>query len=30
VLLDVDGKQPGMLPVVIDVVPKALNIITAK
>ncbi|MBC8199980.1 MAG: diacylglycerol kinase family lipid kinase [Desulfobacteraceae bacterium] len=30
VLLDVDGEQPGTLPVVIDVVPKALNIITAK
>lgn len=27
VLLDVDGEQPGMLPVVIDVVPGALNII---
>lgn len=30
VLLDVDGEQPGTLPVVIDVAPKALNIITAK
>ena len=29
VLLDVDGEQPGMLPIVIDVVPGALNIITA-
>jgi YegS/Rv2252/BmrU family lipid kinase len=28
VLLDVDGEQPGMLPVVIDIVPGALNIIT--
>ncbi len=30
VLLDVDGEQPGMLPVVIDIVPGALNIITAQ
>lgn len=30
VLLDVDGEQPGMLPVVIDIVPGALKIITAQ
>ncbi len=30
VLLDVDGEQPGRLPVVIDVVPAALNMITKK
>ncbi len=29
VLLDVDGEQPGMLPVVIDMIPGALNIISA-
>jgi diacylglycerol kinase family enzyme len=29
VLLDVDGEQPGTLPVVIDVIPGAINIITA-
>jgi YegS/Rv2252/BmrU family lipid kinase len=28
VLLDVDGEQPGMLPVEIDVIPGALNIIS--
>jgi YegS/Rv2252/BmrU family lipid kinase len=28
VLLDVDGEQPGMLPVVVKTVPGALNIIT--
>jgi diacylglycerol kinase (ATP) len=28
VLLDVDGEQPGMLPVTVDVIPKAVNIIT--
>jgi len=28
VLLDVDGEQPGMLPVVIDMLPGALNLIT--
>ncbi len=27
VLLDVDGEQPGMLPVVMEIVPQALNII---
>jgi len=30
VLLDVDGEQPGRLPVVIDIVPAALHIITEK
>jgi YegS/Rv2252/BmrU family lipid kinase len=30
VLLDVDGEQPGMLPVVIDIVPGALKIIAAQ
>jgi YegS/Rv2252/BmrU family lipid kinase len=30
VLLDVDGEQPGRLPVVIDIVPAALNMITQK
>lgn len=30
VLLDVDGEQPGRLPVTIDIVPGALNIIVAK
>ncbi|MEE8553339.1 MAG: diacylglycerol kinase family protein [Desulfobacterales bacterium] len=30
VLLDVDGEQPGMLPVDIDIVPGALKIITAQ
>jgi len=29
VLLDVDGEQPGMLPMVADVVPNVLNIVTA-
>jgi YegS/Rv2252/BmrU family lipid kinase len=29
-LLDVDGEQPGMLPVDIDIVPGALKIITAQ
>ena len=29
VLLDVDGEQPGMLPVTIDMLPGALRIITA-
>ena len=28
VLLDVDGEQPGRLPVVIDIVPGALKMIT--
>jgi len=28
VLLDVDGEQPGMMPIVIHVVPAALKIIT--
>ena len=28
VLLDVDGEQPGKLPVVIDIIPDGLNIIT--
>jgi YegS/Rv2252/BmrU family lipid kinase len=28
VLLDVDGEQPGMLPIVIGIVPDGLNIIT--
>lgn len=28
VLLDVDGEQPGTLPVTIDVIPRAINIIT--
>ena len=27
VLLEVDGEQPGTIPVVIDVIPDALNII---
>ena len=27
VLLDIDGEQPGMLPVVMEIVPQALNII---
>ena len=27
VLLDVDGEQPGILPVIIDIIPEALNII---
>ncbi|GAG28843.1 unnamed protein product, partial [marine sediment metagenome] len=30
VLLDVDGEQPGLLPVIIDIVPGALLLITAK
>ena len=30
VLLDVDGEQPGRLPVVIDIVPAALRMITKK
>lgn len=30
VLLDVDGEQPGQLPVIIDIVPGALHIITEK
>jgi diacylglycerol kinase (ATP) len=30
VLLDVDGEQPGQLPVIIDIVPAALPIITSK
>jgi diacylglycerol kinase (ATP) len=29
VLLDIDGEQPGTLPVEIDILPAALNIITA-
>jgi diacylglycerol kinase (ATP) len=28
VLLDVDGEQPGQLPVVIDIVPKAIQLLT--
>ena len=28
VLLDVDGEQPGTLPVTIDIIPSAINIIT--
>ncbi len=28
VLLDVDGEQPGMLPVTIEVIPSAINVIT--
>jgi len=28
VLLDVDGEQPGTLPVTIDIVPSAINVIT--
>ncbi|MDF1590552.1 MAG: diacylglycerol kinase family lipid kinase [Desulfobacterales bacterium] len=28
VLLDIDGEQPGTLPVVIDLLPRALNLIT--
>jgi diacylglycerol kinase family enzyme len=27
VLLDVDGEQPGQLPVIIDIVPRALPLI---
>jgi diacylglycerol kinase family enzyme len=27
VLLEVDGEQPGMLPIVVKIVPGALNII---
>lgn len=30
VLLDMDGEQPGRLPIVIDMVPDALRLITAK
>ena len=30
VLLDVDGEQPGQLPVTIDIVPGALSLITAE
>ena len=30
VLLDVDGEQPGQLPVVIDIVPKAIPFITPR
>ena len=30
VLLDVDGEQPGRLPVVIDIVPSAINVIMKK
>lgn len=30
VLLDVDGEQPGQLPVTIDIVPGAVSLITAK
>ncbi len=30
VLLDVDGEQPGLLPVIIDIVPEALLLITEK
>ena len=30
VLLDVDGEQPGTLPVVVDMVPGALNILVSK
>jgi diacylglycerol kinase (ATP) len=30
VLLDVDGEQPGKLPVIIDIVPKAVLLITEK
>ena len=30
VLLDVDGEQPGTLPVSLDMLPGALNVITAK
>jgi len=30
VLLDVDGEQPGQLPAVIDIVPKAVRFITPK
>jgi YegS/Rv2252/BmrU family lipid kinase len=30
VLLDVDGEQPGTLPVTLDMLPGALNVITAK
>ena len=29
VLLEVDGEQPGMIPVVVDVIPGALNVIAA-
>lgn len=29
VLLDIDGEQPGLLPAVIDILPGALNMITA-
>ena len=30
VLLDVDGEQPGQLPVVIDMVPKAIRVIMSE
>ena len=30
VLLDVDGEQPGQLPAVIDIVPKAVHLIIPK
>jgi diacylglycerol kinase family enzyme len=30
VLLDVDGEQPGQLPVIIDIVPGAVLLITEK
>ncbi len=30
VLLDVDGEQPGQLPVVIDMIPGALLLIASK
>jgi diacylglycerol kinase family enzyme len=30
VLLDVDGEQPGRLPVVIDIIPSALSVIMEK
>ena len=30
VLLDVDGEQPGQLPVVIDIVPKAIHLFIPK
>ena len=29
VLLDVDGEQPGELPVIIDIIPNAISVITA-
>jgi len=30
VLLDVDGEQPGQLPVIIDMVPKAIPFLTPR